>query len=598
MSAGVTGASTDVELSPNADVRLRERYLRRDAGGRVVETPAELFDRVAGHVAAAETEYGGDPARWAEEFAAAMRSLVILPSSPVLMNAGTSLGFLSACVVLPVEDTLHSIFAAVRDMALVHQSGGGTGFSFSRLRPKGDDVHTTHGVASGPVSFMRIFDVATDVVRQGGRRRGANMAVLDVSHPDIVEFVTAKSTPGTLQNFNLSVAVTDAFMYSVEHDGSHSLVNPRTGRTVDTVRARSLMELFAAAAHGHGDPGLLFLDRINRDNPLPAVGRIEATNPCGEVPLLPDESCTLGSLNLARIVRAGRIDWHALQSYVRLLVRFLDDVVTVNRYPLPLLSDGALRTRKIGVGVMGFAELLILLGIPYDSEEAVLLAGRIASVLQHEAAAESEALAVVRGPFPSWPASTFAKRSARPRRNAQLTSIAPTGSISTIAGTTAGIEPLFALAYSRHVLGRRLVEIDRHFQRAAAERGFGSEALLRDIVARGTVQGDGRVPDDVRRLFVTALDIAPDWHLRVQAAFQKCVDEAVSKTVNLPTSSTPEDVLCIFISAWHASAKGITVYRHGSRPDQVLRIDALADTSVEIDLEYAGGCAASVCEVQ
>jgi ribonucleotide reductase alpha subunit len=355
MSAGVTGASTDVELSPNADVLLRERYLRRDAGGRVVETPAELFDRVAGHVAAAETEYGGDPARWAEEFAAAMRSLVILPSSPVLMNAGTSLGFLSACVVLPVEDTLHSIFAAVRDMALVHQSGG---------------------------------------------------------------------------------------------------------------------------------------------------------------------------------------------------------------------------------------------------EEAVLLAGRIASVLQHEAAAESEALAVVRGPFPSWPASTFAKRSARPRRNAQLTSIAPTGSISTIAGTTAGIEPLFALAYSRHVLGRRLVEIDRHFQRAAAERGFGSEALLRDIVARGTVQGDGRVPDDVRRLFVTALDIAPDWHLRVQAAFQQCVDEAVSKTVNLPTSSTPEDVLCIFISAWHASAKGITVYRHGSRPDQVLRIDALADTSVEIDLEYAGGCAASVCEVQ
>lgn len=598
MAGGRSADRAAPALTANAEVLLRERYLRRDRRGRVTESFAAMIDRVAAHVASAEAVHGGDPVRWHEEFATAMSGLIMLPSSPVLMNAGTSLGFLSACVVLPVEDTLDSIFSAVRDMALVHQSGGGTGFSFSHLRPRGDGVHTTHGLASGPVSFMRIFDVATDVVRQGGRRRGANMAVLDVSHPDIVEFVTTKATPGTLQNFNLSVMVPDAFMRAVTNDAVQPLVNPRTHRTVATVKARALLHLIAEQAHAHGDPGMLFSDRINAANPLPGDGRVEATNPCGEVPLLPGESCTLGSVNLARLVRARAVDWDALAHHVRLMVRFLDDVVTVNRYPLPTLRVAALRTRKIGVGVMGFAEMLLLLGIPYDSEAAVELASAIAGCVERAAVEESEALAATRGPFPAWPESISAARGEPPRRNAQLTSIAPTGSISTIAGTTAGIEPVFALAYDRRVLERRLTEVEPHFLRAAAEGGFISEELMRDVAARGGVRGDQRVPANVRRLFVTALEIAPTWHLRIQAAFQRHVDAAVAKTVNLPSAAAVEDVETVFRDAWRSGAKGITVYRHGSRADQVMRLDGAAAVAPGPGLDRAGGCATALCDAE
>ena len=596
------GVRDDLKLPLNAVVVLRERYLLRDEEGRVVESTGEMMDRVARHVAAAEDAFRpGASRRWAEEFSRALRALEFLPNSPTLMNAGTPLGMLSACFVLPVEDSLDSIFTTLRHMALIHQAGGGTGFSFSRLRPAGDVVRSTHGVASGPVSFMRVYDVTTDVVKQGGRRRGANMAVLDVSHPDVEAFVRAKATPGVLENFNLSVAVTDRFMRAAERGGTHRLVNPRTGRAVREVDARDLFELICAQAHATGDPGLIFLDRVNRDNVVPGRGRIEATNPCGEVPLLPHESCNLASVNLARMVTDGRVDWERLAATVRLAARFLDDVIEVNRFPVPEIEEATRATRKIGVGVMGLAELLAGLGIPYDSEEAVRLGGRIARLVREEATRASAELAAERGPFPLWPESTLARRGGPPLRNAQVMSIAPTGTISVIAGTTSGIEPMFAVAYVRNVLGTRLVEVNPLFERVARERGFYSEELMTEIARTGGVGGNPAVPEDVRRAFVTALEIAPAWHLRMQAAFQRHADAAVSKTVNLPREATVDDVAGIYRAAWRARVKGITVYRYGSKPAQVLTF--LADSAegpappVEVDLEYAGGCVGYACEL-
>ncbi len=596
------GVHDDLKLSVNAVVVLKERYLRRDERGRVLESTGEMMDRVAHHVARAEEAFApGSSERWAEAFSRALRALEFLPNSPTLMNAGTRLGLLSGCFVLPVEDSLESIFAAVRQMALIHQAGGGTGFSFSRLRPRGDVVASTHGVASGPVSFMRVFDVATDVVKQGGRRRGANMAVLAATHPDVEEFATAKARPGFLENFNLSVAVTDAFMRAVEADGVHRLVNPRTGRVVRELPARRLFDLIAAQAHASGDPGLLFLDRINRDNPIPALGRIEATNPCGEVPLLPNESCNLGSVNLARMVGPDGPDWERLRGTVRLLVRFLDDVIEVNRYPVEEVERATKTTRKVGVGVMGLAELLASLGVPYDSEEAVRLASRIARTIREEARAASADLAGERGPFPAFAESRLAARGSPALRNAQLLSIAPTGTISVIAGTTSGIEPMFAVAYVRNVLGTRLVEVNPLFERLARDRGFYSEELMAEVARTGGVRGNPRVPEEVRRAFATALEVEPRWHLRMQAAFQRHVDAAVSKTVNLPASATVEDVKEIYLSAWRLGLKGITIYRYGSRPGQVLTFlseqEGAPAPPVEVHPEYAGGCAGYVCEV-
>jgi ribonucleoside-diphosphate reductase alpha chain len=592
----------DLKLSLPAVTVLRERYLRRDDRGRPVESTGEMLDRVALFVAGAEDLYEpGTSTEWAERFSGLLRSLEFLPNSPTLMNAGTPVGLLSGCVVLPIEDSLRSIFAALGHAALVHQAGGGTGYAFSHLRPEGDIVASTGGTASGPLSFLHVFDTAAGVVHLGGRRRAASMAVLDVSHPDVDAFVAAKSTPGDLEHFNLSVGVSHRFLRAVERGGTHRLVNPRTGRTVARVRAADLFGAICDAAHRTGDPGLLFLDTINRANPTPALGHIEATNPCGEVPLLPNESCNLGSINVARFTAGGRVDWERLAGTVRVAVRFLDDVIDVNRYPFPELEHAAHTTRKVGLGIMGLAELFATLGIAYDSDAAVRLAGRLARHIGDHASQASVELAAARGHFPAFVDSVFARAGSPPRRNAQVTSVAPTGTVSLIAGTTAGIEPMFAIAYARNVLDRHLIEVNPYFDRLARDRGFYSDELMSDIARTGGVRANPAVPHDVRTAFPTALEIAPEWHLRVQAAVQRHVDAAVSKTINLPASATVDDVRSIYLAAWRAKVKGITIYRYGSRPGQVLTLlsgseAGDAEAPVRVDAGFAGGCAAHVCE--
>ncbi|MDI3314075.1 MAG: adenosylcobalamin-dependent ribonucleoside-diphosphate reductase [Mycobacterium sp.] len=586
----------ELKLSLAAVTVLRERYLRRDENGKPVESTGEMMDRAAFFVASAEDGYRrGSSARWAERFSALLRSLDFLPNSPTLMNAGTPLGLLSACVVLPVADSLRSIFATLGQAAEIHQAGGGTGYSFSHLRPAGDPVAGTGGRASGPLSFLRLFDAAATVVRMGGRRRSASMAVLDVTHPDIYDFVTAKAdAPEALTQFNLSVGVTDAFMRAVERHDTHPLVNPRTGRTVGRVNAADLFTAICEAAHACGDPGLLFLDTINRANPVPNLGRIEATNPCGEVPLLPYESCNLGSINLARMTTAGRIDWDRLAEVAALATRFLDDVIDVSRYPFPQLAEASKATRKVGLGVMGLAELLASLGIPYDSPQAVRLAGRIARHIQQAARATSAELARSRGCFPAFADSKLAPTS--PRRNAQLTAVAPTGTISLIAGTTSGIEPMFAVAYVRAVLGSHLLEVNSYFERLARDQGFYSDELITEIARTGTIRANPHIPEKVRACFPTALEVTPEWHLRMQAAVQRHVDAAVSKTINLPATATPDDVRAIYLGAWKAKVKGITVYRYGSREDQVLTLAAPDFAPPRVDAAFSGGCAAGSCE--
>jgi ribonucleoside-diphosphate reductase alpha chain len=594
------GVRDELKLSLAATTVLRERYLRHDARGRPVESTGELMDRASAHVAAAEDAYdGGAATRWAHAFSTMLRRLDFLPNSPTLMNAGTAIGLLSGCVVLPIEDSLRSIFATLGRAALVHHAGGGTGYSFSHLRPAGDPVAATGGTASGPVPFVGLFDAAAGVIRQGGRRRGASMAVLDVSHPDIAAFVAAKRAPGELTHFNLSVGVTDRFMRAVVRGGDHRLVHPRTGRTVARVPAADLFDTICESAHAGGDPGLLFLDAVNRADPLPGEGPIEATNPCGEVPLRPYESCNLGSVNLARFVAGGDVDWDRLAGTVRLAVRFLDDTIEVARYPFPELEEAARATRRVGLGVMGLAELLATLGIPYDSDAAVRLAGRLARHVRTHAREASAELAEARGPFPRFASSTYARRGAAPLRNAQLTSVAPTGTISLLAGTTAGIEPLFAVAFVRNVLGRHLMEVNPRFERTARDRGFHSDRLMADIARSGGVRANPAVPDDVRAAFPTAMEIAPAWHLRMQAAFQRHVDAAVSKTINLRADATVADVRETYLAAWRARVKGITVYRYGSRPGQVLTLvseDGTGPAPVRVDTAFTGGCAGHVCD--
>jgi len=592
------GVWDDLKLSLNAVRVLEKRYLLKDEKGRVVETPSEMFGRVARSIALADKRYGGDVEETARRFYRAMTSLEFLPNSPTLMNAGTDIGQLSACFVLPVEDSIEGIFNALKYMALIHKSGGGTGFSFSRLRPKGDVVRSTGGVASGPVSFMKIFDVATEVIKQGGRRRGANMGILRVDHPDIMEFVTAKGEEGILSNFNISVGVTDDFMRKVERDEEYDLVNPRNGEVVRTVRARDVFDLMVANAWRTGDPGLVFLDEINRRNPTPSLGVIEATNPCGEVPLLPYESCNLGSVNLSRMVSKGDIDWEHLGEVVRLGVHFLDNVIDVNNYPLPQVEEMTKANRKIGLGVMGFAEMLIQLDIPYNSKEALEVAGKVMRFISEEARAKSVELGEERGSFPNFERSVWAS-SYGAMRNATVTSIAPTGTLSIIAGTSSGIEPLFAVAFVRNVIGTRLVEVNTLFERMARERGFYSRELMLKIAKAGTLQNVEGVPDDVKRVFVTALDIEPEWHVKMQAAFQEYVDNAVSKTVNLPHDATLEDVRKVFMLAYKLKCKGITIYRYGSKREQVLYLGVTPGEGEEkyvvADSEYSGGCPATVC---
>jgi len=586
------------KLTVNALEVLKRRYLLKDENERIIETPAQMFRRVARAIAKVDRKYGDDSRESEEIFYRMMARLEFLPNSPTLFNAGTRLGQLSACFVLPVEDSLESIFTAVKNMALIEKSGGGVGFDFSRLRPKGDIVMSTKGVASGPVSFMRVFDIATEVIKAGGRRRGAMMGILRVDHPDILEFITAKLQPGFLQNFNISVAVTDDFMKNVEEDAEYWLINPRNKEKTRKLKAREVWDLMARSAWASGDPGVLFIDEINRHNPTPELGRIEATNPCGEQPLLPYESCNLGSINLSRMVEDGNINWEKLRETVRNAVHFLDNVIDANKYPLKEIERTTKANRKIGLGVMGFADMLIKLGIPYNSEEALELAEKLMRFIDEEAHKKSEEIAEKRGSFPNFDKSIW-KDKYKAMRNATVTTIAPTGSISIIAGCSSGIEPLFAISFIRNVLdGTRLFETNPLFELVAKERGFYDAKLLEEIAKTGSVQKIDRVPEDVRRVFVTALDIAPEWHVRMQAAFQKYTDNAVSKTVNMPYEATVEDVKKVFELAWRLKCKGITVFRYGSKPEQVLyigEVKAAEKTFVAAESEYAGGCPTKTC---
>jgi ribonucleoside-diphosphate reductase alpha chain len=580
------GVKDELKLGVNAVRVMWKRYLLKDYSGNTTETPLMLFRRIA---KAVSLDPGSE-----DEFLNALTSLEFLPNSPTLMNAGTDLGQLSACFVIPVEDSLTSIFDAVKSMALIQQSGGGTGFSFSHLRPKGDIVRTTHGVASGPVSFMRVFDATTDVIKQGGKRRGANMGILRADHPDIIEFITAKTREGVLTNFNISVAVDDKFMTGVREDSEYELINPRNGEVVKKIRALEIWNLIITMAWRTGDPGVVFIDEINTHNPTPHIGMMESTNPCGEVPLLPYESCNLGSINLAKMVKDGMIDREKLEKTINIGVRFLDNIIDVNKYPLSEIEAITKANRKIGIGVMGFADLLVQLGIPYDSEEALKTGEEVMSFIQEKSHAMSQRLAQGRGAFPNFQGSIYKK----PIRNATVTTVAPTGTISIIAGCSSGIEPLFAISFVRNVMeGTKLLEVNPYFETIAKERGFYTEELMMKIAKHGTLAGIDEVPDDVKRVFVTAFDVAPQWHVRMQAAFQKHCDNAVSKTINFPNDVDIKEVEKAFMLAYELKCKGITVYRYGSKPQQVLYLGDDVEKFVSADDEYAGGCPAPVCPV-
>lgn len=577
-ACAILGVKDDLKLPLNTIVILAARYLKRNESREITETTSQLFMRVAKAIARVEKNYGKSEEEikaLEKKFYELMKSFTFLPNSPTLMNAGVNTKLtLSACFVLPIEDDMRSIFNALKLMALVQQAGGGTGFSFSKLRPKGDIVRPSCGIASGPISFMKIFDAATEQIKQGGRRRGASMGLLRVDHPDILDFVVCKEREGVLRNFNLSVGVTDDFMKAVEADKDFDLVNPRTGEVVKTIKARVIWNLIATMAWKNGEPGIIFLDTINRFNPTPHVGEIEAVNPCGEQPLLPYESCNLGSINLSKFVNDGEINWEELREVVRFAVRFLDDVIDANTFPAKEIEEATKANRKIGLGVMGFADMLIKLGIPYNSQQALEIAEKVMSFITDEAIRMSEELGEERGSFPNFNGSVWEKRGYKHMRNATLTTIAPTGTISEIAGCSQGIEPLFAIAYIRNVkesLGYDLTVINPLFELKAVERGIYSDQLIKQISRATSIQQIKEVPDDMRRVFVTAFDVLPEWHVKMQAAFQNYTHNSISKTVNLPNHATPANVEKIFMQAWKLGCKGITVYRFSSREVQVLK---------------------------
>ena len=570
-----------LKLTKNALKVVESRYLLKDDKGKVMEKPMDMFRRVASYVVKGEDKYSQVTAEYKEqleqEFLEMMVNLEFLPNSPTFSGAGTALGQLSACFVLPIGDSMEEIFEAVKNTALIHKSGGGTGFSFSRLRPSQDDVKSTSGLASGPVSFMAVFDAATETVKQGGTRRGANMGILRIDHPDILNFIVCKQDSDKLNNFNISVAITDKFMEALENDEEYDLINPRDGQKIRSIKAKAVWEKIVDHAWSNGDPGVIFIDKINKYNPTPHIGMIESTNPCGEQPLLPYESCNLGSINLSQFVQEGKINWERLGAVVKLSTRFLDNVIDMNKYPIEEIAKMTRSNRKIGLGVMGLADMLIKLGIPYDSQQALDLADKIMKFIKEKSDETSIALAKLKGVFPNFEGSIYDAPDSEGIRNATRTTIAPTGTLSIIASCSSGIEPLYAIAYIRKShIGKKgddwvkLIEVNPYFEQIAKEKGFYSKELMEKIAEEGSIQKFDNIPESIKRVFITAHDISPEWHIRMQSAFQKYVDNAVSKTINFSHDATKEDISKAYLLSYETGCKGITIYRDGSREIQVL----------------------------
>ncbi len=607
-----------VELSENAIKVLERRYLKRDENGVCVETPATMFRRVADSIAKGQLEYGvseSETKKLADEYYEMITNRYFMPNSPTLMNAGRELGQLSACFVLPVEDSLEGIFEAIKNTALIHKSGGGTGFSFSRLRAKNSVVKSTMGVSSGPVSFMEVFNAATEAVKQGGTRRGANMGILRVDHPDILEFINCKNDTSRLNNFNISVAITDKFMEALKKGTDYELINPNNGTVAGTMSAKHIFDLIVDSAWRTGEPGIIFIDTMNVDNPTPLLGQIESTNPCGEVPLLPFEACNLGSINLGLMVENGKINWDKLAEVTRLSIRFLDDVITVNNYPLPKIAEMVSNNRKIGLGVMGWADMLMKMETSYSSEEGVKLGAQVMEFIDYHSKVESIELAKKRGSFANFKGSIYDNQHFLENkykgksagmitddmwkdldeqiekfgiRNATTTCIAPTGTISMIASASGGIEPLFGLVFMRNIMdGTEMLEVNPIFKEYAINHGIYSEELMRKISEEGTIAHIEGVDDKTKQIFVTAHDVTPYWHVKMQAAFQLHTDNAVSKTVNFVESATREDIENTYMLAYENNLKGITVYRNNCRPIQPMNLTKKKEETKQVEEEIA-----------